>query len=120
MLASDRWQAMAARGTHVQRMLWASISTKNPAYQDLTYVEPLVGPHTINTMPRKTIAALLDHGVINATVEEGLGEAERVMAGLDRLGIDFKLVTAQLENEGIQKFIDPSDSLLKSLAAKRA
>lgn len=118
MLTSPRWQAMAARGAHAQRMLWASTSTKNPAYHDLMYVEPLVGPRTVNTMPRKTIAALLDHGVINPTLEEGLGEAERVLADLNRLGIDFRQITAQLENEGIQKFIEPYDSLLRSLAAK--
>lgn len=118
LLASDRWQALATRGAHVQRMLWASTSTKDPAYPDLMYVEPLVGPHTINTMPRKTIAALLDHGIINPTVEQGIDEARRVMEGLDRLGIDFKQVTAQLENEGIQKFIDPLESLLKQVAGK--
>jgi hypothetical protein len=119
MLASDRWQAMAARGAHVQRMLWASTSAKNAAYHDLMYVEPLVGPYTINTMPRQTIAALLEHGIINATVEEGVAQAELVMADLKRLGIDFGLVAAQLENEGIQKFIDAYDALLKSLATKR-
>jgi transketolase len=119
ILASGRWQAVVAHGAHVQRMLWASTSTKNPAYHDLMYVEPLVGSHTINTMPRKTIAALLNHGVINATIEESIARAEQVMADLSRLGIDFRLVTTQLENEGIQKFIEPYDALLKSLATKR-
>lgn len=119
MCASDRWQALATRGARLQRMLWASTSTKNPAYHDLMYVEPLVGPHTINTMPRKTIAVLLDHGVINATLEEGITEAEHIMAGLGQLGIDFRLVTKQLEDDGIQKFIEPYDALLKSLATKR-
>lgn len=118
-LANPRWQAVAARGARVQRMLWASTSTKNPAYHDLMYVEPLIGPHTVNTMPRKTISALLDHGVVKPAVEEGLSEAERVMQDLARLGIDFRQITAQLENEGIQKFIEPYDALLKSLAAKR-
>ncbi|MBO0732854.1 MAG: transketolase, partial [Methylocapsa sp.] len=119
ILASPRWRALSARGAHVQRMLWASTSAKNPAYYDLKYVEPLIGPHTINTMPRNTIAAFLDHGRVAPTLEEGAGEAERVMEDLGRLGIDFRLVTSQLENEGIQKFIEPYDALVKSITAKR-
>jgi transketolase len=118
ILESKRWEALAEKGANAQRMLWASTSTKNPAYKDLMYVEPLIGPQTINTMPEKTMAALIDHGVIKETVEQGLGQANEVMASLDRLGIAFDQVTAQLENEGIQKFIKPYDSLMKRLAAK--
>lgn len=116
---SERWQNLAARGARIQRMLWASTSTKNPAYDDLMYVAPLIGPHTVNTMPRKTIAALLDHGVVAPTLGEGVAQAQQIMSDLARLGIDFKLITAQLENEGIQKFIEPYDSLLKCLATRR-
>nr|WP_283827014.1 transaldolase [Bradyrhizobium diazoefficiens] len=118
ILASNRWMALAEKGAHVQRMLWASTSTKNPDYPDLMYVEPLIGPMTINTMPRKTIAAFRDHGAIHATVNQGVPDARRVMADLERLGISFDLVSAQLENEAVQKFIAPFDALLKQLAAK--
>lgn len=118
LLGSERWQALANRGAHVQRMLWASTSTKNPAYQDLMYVEPLIGPHTINTMPRKTIAAVIDHGRIDTTIEEGIVQAECVMTELQRLGIDFNRIASQLQDEGIQKFIEPFDALLKSITVK--
>ena len=118
VLTSNRWMAVAEKGARVQRMLWASTSTKNPDYPDLMYVEPLIGPMTINTMPRKTIAAFQDHGTVQATVEQGVPDARRVMADLARLGVSFDQVTAQLENDAVQKFIDPYDSLLNQLAAK--
>jgi transketolase len=120
ILDSDRWKSLAARGAPVQRMLWASTSTKDPAFPDLIYVEPLIGPFTINTMPQKTIAAFRDHGAVKSTIEQGLEGAQRVMADLGRLGIRFELVTAQLLDEGIQKFIDPFDRVLKQIEAKRA
>src|SRR5919204_2079503 len=119
ILESDRWKELAEKGARVQRMLWASTSTKNPAYHDLMYVEPLIGPLTINTMPAKTIAAFRDHGKVADTVEQDVPEARRVMEQLAQIGVRFNLVTAQLENEGIQKFIVPFDSLLKQLAARR-
>ncbi|WP_407148938.1 transaldolase [Bradyrhizobium sp. ORS 86] len=116
-LTSNRWMALAEKGARPQRMLWASTSTKNPDYPDLMYVEPLIGPMTVNTMPRKTIAAFQDHGTVRATVQQGVPDAQRVMADLARVGVSFDLVTAQLENDAVQKFIDPFDSLLKQLAA---
>jgi transketolase len=119
MTGSDRWKALADKGARVQRLLWASTSTKDPAYRDLMYVEPLIGPLTVNTMPGKTIAALRDHGVVQDTLERGVPEARRVMADLGRLGVQFDLVTAQLENDGIQKFIAPFDSLMNQIEAKR-
>ena len=119
ILESDRWKELAEKGARVQRMLWASTSTKNPAYHDLMYVEPLIGPLTINTMPAKTIAAFRDHGKVQDTIGQGVPEARRVMEQLAQIGVRFNLVTAQLENEGIQKFIVPFDSLLKQLAARR-
>lgn len=114
--ASERWRVLAGRGAKVQRLLWASTSTKNPHYDDLMYVAPLIGPHTVNTMPEKTIKAFADHGVVRDTVEEGLDEARQVMGELAALGIDFGQVTAQLESEGVQKFIDPYNAMLATLA----
>lgn len=118
IIASDRWKALENKGARMQRMLWASTSTKNPDYPDVMYVEPLIGPHTVNTMPETTIDAFADHGAVRDTIEEGLDEARGVMEGLSKLGIDFGLVTAQLENEGVQKFIEPYDALMNSLADK--
>jgi transaldolase/glucose-6-phosphate isomerase len=110
--ASDRWQALAGEGARVQRMLWASTSTKNPLYDDVRYVEPLIGPDTVNTLPDSTIEAFADHGSVEDTVALDLEEAERVLEELARAGIDFDRVTWELENEGVQKFIDPFDKLM--------
>lgn len=120
ILASERWQWLASKGARVQRLLWASTSTKNPRYRDVMYVEPLIGPHTVNTMPDETIAAFADHGTVpdTDTVEEGIEEAEQAMEHLRQVGIDFRQVTAQLINEGVQKFIDPYDASLALLAEK--
>lgn len=115
-----RWQALAEEGAHVQRMLWASTSTKNPDYSDVMYVDPLIGPFTINTLPEETIAAFADHGTVANTVEEGMDDAEGTMAAIADLGIDFSEVTRRLEEEGIQKFIDPYDSLVDALARRCA
>jgi transaldolase len=113
---TSNWQALAQRGARVQRLLWASTSTKNPNYYDLMYVEPRVGPDTVNTMPDETIAAVEDHGKIRGnTVEENIDEAAKVMSDLQGLGIDFEAVTNQLLEEGIRKFVEPFDALLKSL-----
>jgi transaldolase len=99
--------------------LWASTSTKNPGYPDVMYVEPLIGPHTVNTMPEETIEAFKDHGVVKPdSVEENLDDARRIFGDLEKIGIDFQSVTWQLENEGVQKFIDPYAELLKTLASR--
>jgi transketolase len=119
ILESDRWKRLAEKGARPQRMLWASTSTKNPDYDDLMYVTPLIGPMTINTMPRKTIAAFMDHGVVKDTVEDGVEGARKAMADVEALGISFAQVTKQLENEGIQKFIEPYDKLIARLEAKQ-
>ncbi|HJU17566.1 MAG TPA: transketolase [Stellaceae bacterium] len=119
IFAGARWQALAERGARVQRLLWASTGPKNPAYPPLMYVEPLIGPMTVNTMPEATIAAFLAHGAVRAMIEEGLPEARRVMADLERLGIGLDCVATQLENEGIEKFDEPFDALLRGLDAKR-
>ncbi|BAU49760.1 transaldolase [Sulfurifustis variabilis] len=120
IIAAERWRWLEAKGARVQRLLWASTSTKNPRYRDVMYVEPLIGPHTVNTMPDETIAAFADHGAVPDTdsVEEEIEEAEQVMRDLRRIGIDFGRVAGQLLNEGIQKFIDPYDASLAILAEK--
>jgi transaldolase len=115
MFAGDRFRRLAASGARTQRLLWASTSTKNPAYPDTKYVEPLIGPDTVNTMPLETIAAYRDHGRPAARLEEGAGEAERTLDRLKSAGIDLGAVTQQLESEGVQKFIQPYDSLLQTL-----
>ena len=119
-LASPRWQRLAAEGARPQRMLWASTSTKNPAYPDTKYVEPLIGDLTINTMPESTIAAFQDHGVVADTVGDGIEEARATMARLEAAGIDFEDVTDTLLEEGVEKFVVPFDRLLESLEQRLA
>jgi len=116
-LATQRWETLRARGARPQRLLWASTSTKNPDYPDLMYVEPLVGPMTISTMPEQTIAAVLDHGsIVAGTIEQGVEEARNAMERLDRLEIRFADVAARLERDGVQLFAEAFD---KSIAAVR-
>ena len=115
----DRFRSLAEKGAATQRVLWASTSTKNPAYPDLKYVEPLIGPETINTLPPETIDAYRDHGSPARKLEEGLDETRNVMSRLPETGIDIDAVTRQLEDEGIEKFNKPYDSLMKNLEEKR-
>jgi transaldolase len=120
ILRSDRWQALEAQGAHVQRQLWASTSTKNPQYSDVYYVEPLIGPHTVNTMTDDTIEAFADHGELaENAVEAGLDEAKQVLLDLKAVGIDLDKVTWQLQHEGVQKFIEPFNGLMQALEKKR-
>ena len=118
--SAERWRVLEAAGARTQRLLWASTSTKNPAYDDLMYVEPLIGPHTINTLPRKTIAAFADHGEAAATLALGLEEAIEVMKELAAVGIDLAQVTERLLDEGIRKFVESFDDILQTIAAKSA
>lgn len=118
-LADSRWLAVAEVGALPQRLLWASTRPKNLAYPDLMYVEPLIGRDTVTTMPEATIAAFADHGVVADTLEQGVVEARDVLDELARLGIEFFCVTEQLENEGIQKFIEPYTALLEVLDDRR-
>jgi transaldolase len=115
----SRWEALFAKGATPQRCLWASTSTKNPAYRDVMYVEDLIGPETVNTMPKETIEAFQDHGVVRLTLEEGLDEARRLFEELAAAGIDYDDVTRVLEEEGVEKFADSFDELLEGIAAKR-
>lgn len=120
LFSGARWQSLEAVGGRVQRPLWASTSTKNPLYSDVMYVEPLIGQHTVNTMTEETIAAFADHGkVVANSIEADVEEAERILyQDLPQVGIALDKVTWQLQNEGIQKFIDPFDTLMQALADK--
>jgi transaldolase len=115
-----RFQKLAAKGARVQRPLWASTSTKNPAYSDVMYVEELIGPDTINTMPNATIEAFRDHGNVRRTVDAHLDAARKVMADLKAAGIDIDAVTAQLEKEGIDGFSKSFADLLADIEKKAA
>jgi transaldolase len=119
IFSGGRWDALAARGARPQRCLWASTSTKNPAYRDVMYVEELIGPETVNTMPKETIEAFQDHGEVRPTLEEGLDEAHQLFEELARIGIDYGDVTRVLEEEGVQKFADSFEELLDGIRAKR-
>jgi transaldolase len=115
-----RWEALAAKGAFTQRCLWASTSTKNPAYRDVLYVEELIGPHTVDTMPEETIKDFQDHGEVRGdTVLEGVEEAHRLFDQLAAVGIDYDDVVDTLEKEGVQKFSDSFAELLDGVMAKR-
>jgi len=114
-----RWEQLAAAGAQLQRPLWASTSTKNPNYPDLLYVDTLIGPHTVNTMPLKTLDAFRDHGVVAQTVTDGVDAAQTVFDQLATLGISMQQVAAELEQEGVQKFTDSYDELLASIEKQR-
>ncbi|MGQ0640752.1 MAG: transaldolase [Gemmatimonadaceae bacterium] len=116
--AGERWEVLARRGAQVQRPLWASTSTKNPAYRDVMYVEGLIGPHTVNTMPPATIDAFRDHGVVARTVDRDLDKAERDLAALEAVGISLADVTQKLLVDGIASFQKSFDSLLAGLERK--
>jgi transaldolase len=118
IFTGSRWEALAARGATPQRCLWASTSTKNPEYRDVMYVEELIGPMTVNTMPEETIRAFQDHGRVAPTLEQGLDEAKRLFEQLAAVGIDYDDVTDTLEREGVQKFSDSFSELLGGIRAK--
>ena len=118
LVESERWRRLAAAGARPQRLLWASTSTKNPAYRDTMYVEELIGPDTVNTMPPETVDAFRDHGVARATLGEGLDEAKAVLAELEASGISLREATHQLLNEGIEKFVQPFERLLAAVETR--
>jgi len=117
-IASPRWQKLAEKGASVQRPLWASTSTKNPAYRDVMYVEQLIGPDSVNTMPPQTIEAFRDHGVVKRTVDVGVDEAQQVIQTLDREGISIDSVTDKLLVDGIASFQKSFDELIAGLQKK--
>jgi transaldolase/glucose-6-phosphate isomerase len=120
LFAGPRWRKLADAGARVQRLLWASTSTKNPAYRDVLYVDELIGPDTVNTLPPETMDAFRDHGKVRPSLEENVAAAENMLATLGRFGISLDEVTAKLTVEGVQLFADSFDDLLAAVANKRA
>jgi transaldolase/glucose-6-phosphate isomerase len=120
LLATPRWKALAAAGAAPQRLLWASTGTKNPDYSEVLYVETLIGPDTINTLPPKTMDAFRERGEVRQTLTEDLGQARAVLASAERLGLDLDGVTARLVVDGVRQFADAADKLYGAVAAKRA
>jgi len=118
--SGPRWEALAAKGARVQRPLWASTSTKNPAYPDLAYVDTLIGPDTVNTMPDGTVTDFLDHGTVARTVDADNAGAQAVIDRLAAAGIDMEDVAAVLESEGVASFAASFDDLMDSLTKKAA
>ncbi len=116
VFAGPRWQKLAEAGAQLQRPLWASTSVKNPDYPDLMYVDSLMGPHTVDTIPPQTLDAFRDHGKVMRTVDQNVADAERVLAALADLGISMQEVTDELEKEGVQKFADSYNDLLDAIA----
>ncbi|MBC9032171.1 bifunctional transaldolase/phosoglucose isomerase [Sphingomonas sp. JC676] len=119
MIASPRWQALAAKGAMPQRLLWASTGVKDPAYPDTLYIDSLIGPDTVNTIPPKTMDAFRDHGTVHDTLTEDLDGARHIIAEAKRLGLGLDDVTAALVPEGVKLFADAADALLGAVAAKR-
>jgi transaldolase len=119
IFSGPRWDALDARGASTQRCLWASTSTKNPEYRDVMYVEELLGPETVNTMPEETIRAFQDHGLAELTLTKDVDQARKLFMDLREVGIDYDDVTDTLEREGVQKFADSFEELLEGITAKR-
>jgi transaldolase len=120
IFSGERWERLAAAGASKQRCLWASTSTKNPEYRDVMYVEELIGAETVNTMPKETIEAFQDHGVVAETLERDVDAAKRLLDQLNAVGVDYDDVVDTLEREGVQKFSDSFRELLDGIRAKRA
>lgn len=118
LMATPRWRRLEAAGAQPQRLLWASTSSKNPAYRDTLYVEELIGPLTVNTAPPETIAAFRDHGVAAPTLVTGLEAARQRMRDLELLGISLEAATDELLTEGIRKFVEPWQKLLDTVEAR--
>ena len=119
VFSSERWKKLAEQGAQPQRLLWASTGSKNPAFKDTKYVEALIGPDTVDTVPLETVDAFRDHGVAANTLETGLDKATEILAKLPSLGIDLAAVTQQLEDEGIEKFNKPFEKLLNAIEVQK-
>jgi transaldolase len=119
IFSGKRWERLAERGATTQRCLWASTSTKNPEYRDVLYVEELIGPETVNTMPLETIEAFQDHGEVRRTLDENVDEARDLLDRLAAVGVDYGDVTDTLEREGVEKFADSFRELLDGVESKR-
>jgi len=118
-IASDRWQALVAKGAQPQRLLWASTGVKDPAYPDTLYVDELIGPETVNTMPPKTMDAFRERGTVAQTLTTDVDAARHVLAEADRLGLDLNGVTGGLVEEGVASFAKAFDDLLGAIAQKQ-
>jgi len=117
--SGDRWDALEAKGATKQRCLWASTSTKNPEYRDVLYIEELIGPATVNTMPEETIEAFQDHGNVAETLTRGIEDARKLFGDLQAAGIDYDDVADTVEREGVEKFMTSLDELKQGIEAKR-
>lgn len=117
--STDRFRAVAEHGARVQRPLWASTSTKNPEYSDVLYVETLIGPHTVNTMPDATLAAFMEHGTAQTSIEDDVDEARATISALEAGGVSMDAVTTQLMHDGVKAFADSFDELLDNIVVKR-
>lgn len=120
IFSGERWERLAGNGARVQRLLWASTGTKNPRYPDTMYVDRLIGPHTVNTLPPATLGAFMDHGRITPGLVTGVDEAKEHICMLKAMGIDIDAITARLEEEGVRSFAASFESLMNSIAAKRS
>jgi transaldolase len=120
MIESPRWKALAAKGAQTQRLLWASTSTKNPKYRDVLYIEELIGPDTVNTIPPATMDAFRDHGVLRRTLDSDLAAADKTMSDLEKAGISMKQVTGKLLDDAIKLFDDAFTQLHQVVEQKRA
>jgi transaldolase len=120
VFSTDRWKALEAKGGKPQRLLWASTGSKNPAFKDTKYVEALIGPDTVDTVPLETIDAFRDHGIAADTLILGLDQATETLGRLKALGIDLDKITQDLEDEGIEKFNKPFEKLLKAIEDQKA
>jgi len=119
IFSGPRWQPLKEKGARVQRVLWASTSTKNPDYRDTIYVEALIGPDTVNTIPPATLDSFIDHGKAAPTLTQGVEDARRHIEKIAALGIDLDAVTQKLQADGIVAFAEPFDALMRSIAEKR-
>ena len=119
VFAGEQWEALRAKGATAQRCLWASTSTKNPEYRDVLYVEELIGPDTVNTMPRETVEAFLDHGDVRDSLDRGRRRRARTLEAFAAAGIDYDDVVATLEREGVEKFAKSFQQLFADVEAKR-
>ena len=119
IFGTPRFESLKHSGAHVQRPLWASTSTKNPAYRDVLYAEELIGPDTVDTMPLETIENFRDHGRVSRTIENNIPQAKAELAALEEVGIHYDQVTQQLQDEGVQKFADSFHELFKGIESKK-
>jgi len=119
VIESPRWQRLAEAGAEVQRLLWASTSSKDPAYSDIKYVEPLIAKNTVNTLPLNTLDAYREQGQPALRIDQSIAEADEVMSQLAGLGVDIPAITQALEEEGIKKFVEPYESILTTLDRQR-